>query len=176
MMGALVFWVLAAVTVGGAALVVLSREVMRFAAGLGAFLLGVAGLYLYLASPFLAVAQLFLYVGGVLVLLLFALMLLRRQGDGSLELPVRHDLSAAVVAAAVGVAIGIGYAPLAAGAGPSATAPEAVAAVLLGPYLPIFEALGVLLLAGLVAALTIVGPAAAGRYGRPAAPEKGEER
>ena len=143
----------------GALLVVFAREVLRLALGLGLLLIVVAGLFLFYSAPFLAVAQVFVYAGGVLILLLFALMLLRRDVSGVLVLKQRHDIGAAVVSVAVFVLLGVGYGSL---AGPSAAptgAPiEAMASALLGPYLPQFEALALLLLVALVGTIAIVGP------------------
>ena len=51
------------------------------ALGLGAFLLAVAGFFAYYGFGFLALAELFVYVGGVLVLVLFAIMLVHADGE-----------------------------------------------------------------------------------------------
>jgi NADH:ubiquinone oxidoreductase subunit 6 (subunit J) len=69
------FWGLSAVALFGALAVVFVRDVMRMALGLGAFLMAVAGFFAYYGFGFLALAELFVYVGGVLVLVLFAIML-----------------------------------------------------------------------------------------------------
>src|SRR5512137_2358256 len=63
----LVFWFLAALAVGGAGGVALSRNILYSALGLLASLMGVAGLYVFLGADFLAVAQVLIYIGGVLV-------------------------------------------------------------------------------------------------------------
>jgi len=77
----LVFWALAALAVGGAAGVALSRNILYTSLALLFSLMGVAGLYVFLSADFLAVAQVLIYVGGVLVLILFAVMLTNRIGD-----------------------------------------------------------------------------------------------
>lgn len=157
--GEVAFWALAAIALAGALTVVLTREVMRLALGLGAFLAASAGLFLLFGTPFLAAAQVFVYVGGVLVLVLFAIMLLRRSSEGEPSLGSRHDLLTAAVCAAVGGFVGFALlrdaAPVPVTGNGGGTA--ALAAELLGPLLPHFEMLGVLLLAALVGALTIVG-------------------
>jgi NAD(P)H-quinone oxidoreductase subunit 6 len=76
-----VFYLLAALTVGGAAVVALSRNILYSALGLLAALLGAGSLYVFLSADFLAVAQLLVYVGGVLVLVLFAVMLTGQIGE-----------------------------------------------------------------------------------------------
>jgi NADH-quinone oxidoreductase subunit J len=72
------FYVLAAMTVAGAAGVALSRNILYSAVGLLMALLGAGSLYVFLAADFVAVTQLLIYIGGVLVLILFAVMLTNR--------------------------------------------------------------------------------------------------
>jgi NADH:ubiquinone oxidoreductase subunit 6 (subunit J) len=154
------FGVVAGITVAGAFAVLLARETMRLIMGLGAFLLGVAGLYLYYAMPLLAAAQVFLYVGGVLVLFIFAIMALRPGADGRGRLTRRFDLGAAAVCAGLFALLVASLDSLSPSltAGPAARGTTAaVGDLLLGGMLPQFELVGVLLLAALVAALAIVG-------------------
>ncbi len=75
---ALVFYALSALTLGGAALVAFVRNILYSALGLLAALLGAGALYVMLSADFVAVAQLLVYVGGVMVLVLFAVMLTNR--------------------------------------------------------------------------------------------------
>lgn len=149
------WWVLAALVLAGALSVLLAREMMRLILGLGLFLVGVAGLYAQLGFGLLAVGQLFVYIGGVLVLFLFAIMSMGRD-DESRRLERPFDIGAASVAA--GVAVLLVFALRIAPPQPmSVTATvEATASELLGALLPHFEVVGVLLLAALVAALAIV--------------------
>jgi len=72
------FYVLAAVTVAGAAGVALSRNILYSSLGLLIALLGAGSLYVFLSADFVAVTQLLVYIGGVLVLILFAVMLTNR--------------------------------------------------------------------------------------------------
>jgi NAD(P)H-quinone oxidoreductase subunit 6 len=73
-----IFYAVAALTVAGAAGVALSRNILWSAVGLLAALLGVAGIYVLLSADFVAITQLLIYIGGVLVLILFAVMLTNR--------------------------------------------------------------------------------------------------
>ena len=75
------FYVLAAVTVVSAAGVALARNILYSAFALLGTLAGVAGLYLYMGADFLGVAQLIIYIGGVLVLILFSVLLTNRIGE-----------------------------------------------------------------------------------------------
>ncbi len=72
------FYVLAAVTITGAAGTALSRNILYSAFGLLMALLGAGALYVLLSADFVAVTQLLIYIGGVLVLILFAVMLTSR--------------------------------------------------------------------------------------------------
>ncbi len=69
------FYTLAALTVGAALVVAFSRNLVRSAFSLLGTFVGVAGLFAMLGSDFVAVMQLMIYVGGILVLILFAVML-----------------------------------------------------------------------------------------------------
>jgi NADH-quinone oxidoreductase subunit J len=75
------FYVIAAFTIGGAAGVALSRNILYSAVGLLMALLGAGSLYVFLSADFVAVTQLLIYIGGVLVLILFAVMLTNRITD-----------------------------------------------------------------------------------------------
>lgn len=69
------FLISAALTLGGAAAVVYSQNLMHACIYLLASFFGVAGLYACIGADFLAATQLVVYAGGVVVLMLFAIML-----------------------------------------------------------------------------------------------------
>src|SRR5262245_47424069 len=71
----LLFYAVAGLILGSAALVVFSKNIIYSAFALLGTLLGVAGLYVFLAADFLAVIQVMIYVGGILTLILFAVMM-----------------------------------------------------------------------------------------------------
>jgi NADH-quinone oxidoreductase subunit J len=75
------FYLLAALTVAGALGVALSRNILYSSIGLLMALLGAGSLYVFLSADFVAVTQLLIYIGGVLVLILFAVMLTSRITD-----------------------------------------------------------------------------------------------
>ena len=72
------FYAFAVFTVVSAAGVAFSRNVVYSAFSLMGTLLGVAALYVFLAADFVAAAQVLVYIGGILVLILFAVMLTHR--------------------------------------------------------------------------------------------------
>lgn len=79
--GDLLFYVIAGLTVVSAAGVASSSNIVYSAFALMGTFMGVAGLYVFLAADFVAVIQVLIYVGGILVLLLFAVMLTHRIAD-----------------------------------------------------------------------------------------------
>jgi len=62
-------------TLAGAMVAALSRHMVRSVCGLALSSVGLAGLYYFLASPFLALMQILIYLGAVCVVIMFALML-----------------------------------------------------------------------------------------------------
>ncbi|HVP68538.1 MAG TPA: NADH-quinone oxidoreductase subunit J [Anaeromyxobacteraceae bacterium] len=101
----LVFWFLAALAVAGAAGVALSRNILYTSLALLFSLLGVGGLYVYLSADFLAVAQVLIYIGGVLVLILFAVMLTSRIGDVNISNTSLGWAGGAIVTAVIGLLV-----------------------------------------------------------------------
>ncbi|MCX8039451.1 MAG: NADH-quinone oxidoreductase subunit J [Planctomycetota bacterium] len=72
MLADLLFWICALATVGGALASALLPNLVHAALCLGLALSGVAGLYLFLEAYYLACVQVIVYVGGILILILFA--------------------------------------------------------------------------------------------------------
>ena len=87
---AAIFYVFATVTVGSAAVVVFARSLIYSAFALLFTFFGVAGLYVLLGADFLAATQLLVYVGGILVLLLFGVMLTHKLYDLDLRSEVNQ--------------------------------------------------------------------------------------
>jgi NADH-quinone oxidoreductase subunit J len=84
----------------------LSRILVRALVGLAVTFLGVAGLYLLLASPFLAFMQLLIYVGAICVLIFFAIMLVKNTGSGEeMRLPGLGQTAGALIAALAPLAL-----------------------------------------------------------------------
>jgi NADH-quinone oxidoreductase subunit J len=76
-----VFYLVAIITVGSALMVAFSRNIIYSAFSLLGTFAGVAGLYVFLGADFVAAVQLLIYVGGILILILFAVMLTHRITD-----------------------------------------------------------------------------------------------
>src|SRR5574341_1795663 len=76
-----VFYLIALITVVSAGMVAFSRNIIYSAFSLLGTFMGVAGLYVFLGADFVAAVQVLIYVGGILVLILFAVMLTHRMTD-----------------------------------------------------------------------------------------------
>ena len=81
MFGNTLFLLSAVLTIAGAVSVVISKNLMHACIYLLASFFGVAGLYACLGADFLAAAQLVVYAGGVIILMLFAIMLTGGTGN-----------------------------------------------------------------------------------------------
>ena len=77
------FWILAVVGVAAALTVVLLRNVFRAALSLIVCFIAAAGIYITLSADFLAAVQVLVYVGGISVLIILAIMLTREVQQGS---------------------------------------------------------------------------------------------
>lgn len=155
---AVVFWALAIVTVGSAAVVVLSRTLIYSAFSLLFTFFGVAGLYVLLGADFLAATQLLIYVGGILVLLLFGVMLTHKIYDLDLKGETTQLAPGAIVAAGLFVILAATAVRTQWTAVPRLPAPTTaeIGRLFLGEYLLPFEAASVLLLVALMGAALIV--------------------
>lgn len=158
----LAFWVLAALAVGGAVAVFVSRNLMHAIAFLIVAFIGNAGLFVTLSADFIAAAQVLIYAGAISILMVFAVMLTplasRDNGNTVYVLP----------ALAIGLAFagGIGllaidvHWPVLSGAALAArgfgTTLAGIGDALLGRYALAFEVASVLLLAALIGAIALV--------------------
>ncbi|HEX8323874.1 MAG TPA: NADH-quinone oxidoreductase subunit J [Tepidisphaeraceae bacterium] len=104
---AILFYIFAAITLAGAVGVVVARHIVHAAVQLLLTLLGVAGLYFLLDAEFLAAAQLVIYVGGTLVLIIFGVMLTSNLGTRLLHATKIESAVVAVAAVCLLSALGI---------------------------------------------------------------------
>ena len=160
------FYVIAAGIVFSAIRVVTSRNVVHAALYLVSVLAGVAAQYVILAAEFVAATQVLVYIGAVMVLFLFGVMLTRTKIGQDQELTHKHwwtgALTALILLGVMAYALidefGWTKTPLPAdtriaGVGGSNTA--SVSDAVFSTYLLPFEAISVLLLAALVGAIVL---------------------
>jgi NADH-quinone oxidoreductase subunit J len=162
---AIAFYTLAAFILGFAVLVVSTKNTVHSVLFLVINFLFVAALYVLLGAPFLAVIQVLVYAGGIVVLYLFVVMLvnLKRPPEAHQD-PHRHTafgfwLAAAVLAELV--AIGVysssipARAPTATAAMPVSGNTEQVGWLLYTSYLIPFEIASMLLLVAMIGAIVL---------------------
>lgn len=154
----LAFGALTVLTLGGAVGVAVARSIVYAAFALLATLVGVVGLFAWLSADFLAVVQLLVYIGGILVVILFAIMLTGRIADSAQSNP-RHDSATAAVTATALTGLLAWMVLRYPWAEQAEAAPLPGAAQLgeafLGPYVVPFELAGVVLLAALLGAAVL---------------------
>jgi NADH:ubiquinone oxidoreductase subunit 6 (subunit J) len=155
---AALFYFIAGITVVSALGVAFSRNVVYSAFSLMGALLGAAGMYAFLAADFVAVVQILVYVGGILVLTLFAIMLTHQIAD--VQVSNRSVGRVPALALVVGLGAVMGFAmssaPWARG---ELKVPEpttfGIGESFLGPYLLPFELASIVLLTALVGAVVL---------------------
>jgi len=96
----LFFYILAGIILGGAVLTITRRNAVHSAIWLIVTLIGVAGLYLHLHAEFLAAVQVLLYIGGIMVLFLFVIMLVNLD-EAAKQRQFNRQWSIALIAALV---------------------------------------------------------------------------
>lgn len=165
---------LGALAVGSGALAVATRHLVRAGLYLVLCLAAVAGMYLVLTAELVAWVQVLIYVGAVVVLLLFAVMLTRAPIGASTDLD-RPGWPAALI----GGGTGLGLAALLVDAYrwssvplPTAGSAERIGEQIFGSWVLPFEVLSVLLLAALVGAIILSRP----DIGRPPVDLAGDSR
>jgi NADH-quinone oxidoreductase subunit J len=158
MLDAIFFYAFATLTLAGAILTVTRRNAVHSAVWLVVSLLGVAGLFLLEQADFLFVVQIVVYVGGIMLLFLFVIMLVNLDRAAHL----RQFNKQAWVAIAVALAAAFGLAailPRSYAAAPPLAPPEgntmALANVMFREYLLPFELASALLLAAIVGAVVM---------------------
>lgn len=177
-----VFWVFAAIAVLPAFLILLTKSIVRMAFLLLCSLAGFAGLYLELGAGFLGFTQVMVYIGGILILFLFGVMLTQRS-----DFPVRERVGrglalpgvlagALLLGALVFIAVQNSWAVLP----PDKVVPSQatdtgmIGLKVLSRYVLPFEAVSILLLAAMVGATYIARAQAPGSDGDEASPPGGE--
>jgi NADH-quinone oxidoreductase subunit J len=161
----ILFYVFAVLVLGGGVLTITRRSAVHSAISLIVSLLGVAGLYLLQRAEFLFAVQIVLYVGGIMVLFLFVIMLVNLDLAAKERQFNKQWLVALAAVAVVGAQIGYFLyrgkdafhiaEGAAAGLPPGLGNTEALADSLFSEYLLPFEIASVLLLVAVVGAVVM---------------------
>jgi NADH:ubiquinone oxidoreductase subunit 6 (subunit J) len=157
-MANIAFWVIVGITIGSALMVVQSKSLLYSAYALLFTFIGVTGLYVFLWADFLAVVQIVVYVGGILVLIIFGIMLTNKITSVNIShTSMQKSVGAIVVLCFIAL---LGYMILNTpwlvlpNAEPTDTT-SAIGRLLLMDYLLPFEAVSLLLLGALIGATTL---------------------
>ena len=100
---AVIFYILSFFILATGLLAVTTGKIFRSAIWLLFTLTGIAGLYFWLQMEFIAAVQIVVYVGGIVVLIIFSIFLTQRSGK-ELPVPVRSRAIWAVLAVVAGLA------------------------------------------------------------------------
>lgn len=173
---ALLFWVFALASVGGALFVVTRRNLIAAVMGMVGTFVGIAAVYMMLYATFLAVIQMLVYAGAIMVLFVFVVMILNRPEDepiapsgragqvigGAAILYLVYRLVMMLVSVRLpneATALAApGAVPLTRGEVADWGSTKAVGMNLFGPGLFAFEAISILLLIAVVGAIAIARP------------------
>ena len=155
-----VFWLLAAITVGGALAAVTLRNLVHCALALTVAFGGLALLFLNLDAQFAGFAQILVYIGAVAILVVFAILLTRSSEtpkDGSVF--SRTWFTGLVIAAGVFAVLGGALLRSQAGLPHDAPAPtvtvQQIGTALMGRYVLPLEIIALLLTAALIGAVIV---------------------
>ncbi len=156
-----IFYIFAALIILSGAVVVMSRNIMYSAFALLFTLFGIAGLYVLLNADFIAITQIMIYIGGILVLIIFGVMLTMKVTSVNIKTgitnKIQYGITAAVaVAMAIMLIIMFNNVDWYQASGPNLNATiEPIGTALLTDYLIAFEAASVLLLIAIIGAALI---------------------
>jgi NADH-quinone oxidoreductase subunit J len=101
------FWIFAAVMIGSAILVVTMRDIIRCGLAMIVCFGSLAGIYVILGAPLIAATQVIVYIGGISVLILFAIMLTQTKDAPSRLVFQTQALPAAIASIVIAVVIAL---------------------------------------------------------------------
>ena len=157
-MAELIYWFVVGITLGSALLVVTSKSLLYSAYALLFTFVGMTGLYVFLWADFMAIVQIVVYVGGILVLIIFGIMLTNKINS--------VNISHASLQKSIGAIVAIGFISILsymflntpwlelAGSEP-VDSTRSIGMLLMIDYLLPFEAASLLLLGALISATTL---------------------
>jgi NADH:ubiquinone oxidoreductase subunit 6 (subunit J) len=157
----LAFWGLAVLLVGSALMVVLTKNLFHSVLWLALALTGTAGVFLLLEAEFLAAVQLLLYAGGIVTIVVFAIVVTEKLVGERLSQVSRRIAGGAAVSAALAWLIlsAIMERPLATTRPPmTGDVTKTIGETVLTRFALPFELLAVLMLAGLMSAIYFARP------------------
>jgi len=153
-----IFYLFAAITLVSAFFVVTIRNIVYSAFFLLFTFFGVAGIYIILGADFVAMVQLIVYVGGILILILFGIMLTNKITNVSIKTGTAQVLPATIgVAMLAGLlcAVFVNTPWRKLDTAPMIPTTQGLGVMLISEYGIVFELLGILLLIALIGAASL---------------------
>lgn len=160
------FYAIAAAVIIFALLVVTMKNAFHCALSLAAALICVAGIFLYLGAEFLAVVQVLIYVGAIVTLIIFAIMLTSKLADGAIKQTNKQRFPSFFIASAffailVVVFMQVTWPVIRPADDKTALVQlDQIGNALFSRYMVPFEVISIVLLAALIGALYIARPTA----------------
>ncbi len=154
----LIFYLFAAITLISAVFVVTVRNIVHSAFYLLFTFFGVAGIYVLLGADFVAVVQLIVYVGGILILMIFGVMLTNKITSVQIKSGAWHIVPAVIGVGALGSFLYYTFVNTTWKRGSieiTLSTTHNLGVLLMSQYVVVFELLGILLLIALIGAATI---------------------
>lgn len=158
MMTEIVFWFIVSLTIFSAFFVVQSSNLLYSAYSLLFTFIGIAGLYIFLWADFMAVMQIIIYVGGILILIVFGIMLTNKITSVNISHTSLQRKLGALITGILFIALGYMILNTTWNLLPALEPDQTVATVgrlLMQDYLLPFELVSILLLGTLIAATTL---------------------
>jgi len=90
---AIIFYIISAFILGAGMLAMMTRKIFRSAIWLLFSLIGVAALYFWLQVEFIAAVQIIVYVGGIVVLIIFSIFLTQQSGNEMPKQPLKRTIA-----------------------------------------------------------------------------------
>jgi NADH:ubiquinone oxidoreductase subunit 6 (subunit J) len=151
------FWILAAVMLGSALLVVTLRDIIRCGLAMMVCFGALAGIYVILGAPLIAAAQVIVYIGAISVLILFAIMLTQTKSAPTRLVFQTQAVPAAISAIVIAIVIALAIGATDWGEVPKRIrlATDALSQVLFNDFILPFEVVSVLLLAAVIGGVFI---------------------
>ena len=151
------FWILAAVMLGSALLVVTLRDIIRCGLAMMVCFGALAGIYAILGAPLIAAAQVIVYIGAISVLILFAIMLTQTKAAPTRLVFQTQAVPAAISAMVIAIVIALAIGATDWGEVPARIrlATDTLSQVLFHDFVLPFEVVSVLLLAAVIGGVFI---------------------
>jgi NADH:ubiquinone oxidoreductase subunit 6 (subunit J) len=160
----IIFYTFIGITLISALFIMLTKNILYSAFALIATFLGMAGIFVLLGAEFVAITQILIYVGGILILIVFGIMLTNRGQTSRVDTKIYNKFSGILIAAGFFylLARGIGAADFGGMAWMtnSNSSPSSISHLgmkVMTDYVLVFEVIGILLLVALIGAVHIAG-------------------